>query len=91
MSPNSVDGSWPLASQRVDSQPSHRGERADHIDVSRIPSNFSLLSLSITTVHEYNVYYFHRIRLSGRFGRGSFAVIEAERIEGGLSIAVYWS
>ena len=34
----------------VDPQPSHRGERPDHIDFSRIPSDFILLSLSIATV-----------------------------------------
>ena len=68
MSPNSDDKSaMAFGVQWVDTQPSHRGERADHIDMSRIPSDFVFLSLSITTVG-HKMYDFHRSRLRGRMG-----------------------
>lgn len=69
MSPNSDEKSgMAFGVPLVDSQPSHRGERADHIDISRIPSYFILLSLSTTTVDGHSIYYFHRSRLRVRMG-----------------------
>lgn len=52
----------------ADTQPSHRGEGADHINFSRIPRDFILLSLSITTVDRHNVVVASKYAWRGRLG-----------------------